>query len=463
MLSTGGMESSVMTDDVAAVLDRARELVDPAPPERAELEAVTETLVARAKAALERRDVEADVVHVGSSARGTWVSGDRDIDLFVRFPPSIDRTALRQHGLAVGHAVLPDGREEYAEHPYVTGTSRGFDVDIVPCYDVPTASDIRSAVDRTPFHDAYLTERLDDELAAGVRLIKGFCSGVGVYGSDLRTRGFGGYLVELLVLQYGGARALLEAAADWQPPVYLDPADHGQTSFEDPLVVIDPTDPDRNVAAVLSAESFARFQHHARRFLDAPSLSFFEESPPPSITPTALREHLERRDTTPIALVFPLPDLIEDDLYPQLRTSREGVVGGLDRHGFDPLRATTAAIEDEGLLFVELAVAERPAVERHAGPPVHVPDHAETFFETYADDPDVYGPFLDGDRYVVERPRTVRSAVSWLQSDAVLEVKHGAAISTALAEERTVLTDESLLDLLPRFETALARHFAPSV
>ncbi len=463
MFSVDGAESSVMTDDVAAVLDRARELVDPAPAERAELEAVTDTLVTRAEAVLERRDVTADVVHVGSSARNTWVAGDRDIDLFVRFSPTLDRDALRQHGLAVGHAVLPEGREEYAEHPYVTGTFRGFDVDIVPCYDVPAASEIRSAVDRTPFHDEYLTERLDPSLAAGVRLIKGFCSGVGVYGSDLRTRGFSGYLVELLVLEYGGARALLEAAASWQPPVRLDPADHGQSSFDDPLVVIDPTDPNRNVAAVLSAESLARFQHYARQFLAVPDMSFFEEPVSPSITPSALREHLERRDTTPVALVFPLPELIEDDLYPQLRTSRQGVVDGLDRQGFDPLRATTAAINDEGLIFVELSVAERPAVERHAGPPVHVPNHAETFFEKYADDPDVYGPFLDDDRYVVERPRDIRSAVAWLESDQLLEVKHGAAISTALEEERTILTGESIVSLLPRFETALAKHFDPSI
>jgi len=452
-----------MTDDVATVLSRARELVDPAPAERAELEAVTKTLVTRAEAALERRDVEADIVHVGSSARNTWVSGDRDIDLFVRFVPTLDRDALRRHGLAVGHAVLPDSREEYAEHPYVTGTFRGFDVDIVPCYDVPSASEIRSAVDRTPFHDKYLSERLDPSLAAGVRLTKGFCSGVGVYGSDLRTQGFSGYLVELLILEYGGAQALLEAAVDWQPPIRLDPAGHGQASFDDPLVVIDPTDPHRNVAAVLSAESLARFQHYARQFLAAPDVSFFETSPSPSMTPSALQMHLERRDTTPVALVFPLPELIEDDLYPQLRTSRQGIVDGLDRLGFDPLRATTAAIDNEGLIFVELSVAERPAVERHAGPPVHVPEHAETFFEKYADDPDVYGPFLDGNRYIVERPRDVRSAIAWLESDRVLDVKHGAAISTALAEERTIRSGESVTSLLPRFETALARHFSPSV
>ena len=193
--------------DLDAVVAGVREQIDPTPAERERLAEAAAALTERVERAVADLPVTADVLQVGSTARGTWLSGDRDIDLFVRFPPDLDRERLEQYGLEVGHAVLPDGHEEYAEHPYVKGPVDGFDVDLVPCYAVEDATDIRSAVDRTPFHDAYLQERLTDDLAADVRLAKAFLKGCDVYGSDLRTRGFSGYLTELLVLEYGGFRA----------------------------------------------------------------------------------------------------------------------------------------------------------------------------------------------------------------------------------------------------------------
>lgn len=450
-----------MTDEVAAVLERAHKRVSPDAAERQALEDGTAELLAHTEDAIAELPVDAEVIRVGSTARGTWMAGDRDIDLFVRFPPSLDRDELREYGLQVGHTVLPSGREEYAEHPYVTGEWNGFDVDIVPCYDVESAQDIQSAVDRTPFHNEYITSRIDDTAAAEVRLLKGFCTGIGVYGSDLQTRGFSGYLLELLVLEYGDMRSVLSAAADWTPPVELDPADHGQASFEDPLVVIDPTDPERNVAAVLSATNVARFQHYARAFLRDPSLSYFETADRSPLDPEGLTAVLADRETTPVALRFRTPDLPVDDLYPQLRTSARGISGALERQGFDPLRWTIAVEGDTTVLLIELEVTERPAVERHEGPPVHLREHAENFYAAYDDDPTVYGPFIEDGRYVVERPREVRSAAEWLTSQRLFEVKHGAAIERVLEDDRELLVGEEITDLLPTFGSALRAYFDP--
>src|SRR6056297_3303127 len=265
---------------VAAVRDR----VDPAAEERARLREVADRLMDRAETAATELCAGADVLQVGSTARNTWISGARDIDIFVRFPPELDRDTLEEYGLEVGHATVPDGHEEYAEHPYVKGEVEGFDIDVVPCFRLESATEIRSAVDRTPFHTRYLEQRLDDDLAGDVRVTKQFLKGIGVYGSDLRTQGFSGYLTELLVCEYGGFRSLLEAAADWHPPVELDPEAHGRATFDDPLVVIDPTDPERNVAAVCSAENVARFQHHARSLLADPVLDQFKSAAPEPLT-----------------------------------------------------------------------------------------------------------------------------------------------------------------------------------
>jgi tRNA nucleotidyltransferase (CCA-adding enzyme) len=445
--------------DFEAVRKRVLERVEPDASERERLEATTETLLERTREAVADLPVEADTLRVGSTARDTWLAGDRDIDLFVRFPRDLSRAELEEYGLGVGHAVLPSGREEYAEHPYVTGTVEGFDVDVVPCYNVDDARNIESAVDRTPFHTAYIEERLTATLAAEVRLLKGFCTGIGVYGSDLRTRGFSGYLLELLVLEFGSFRSVLEAAGDWHPPVRIDPEGHGERSFEDDLVVIDPTDPTRNVAAVLSSANLARLQHHAREVLTDPRVEAFVPDRPDPLSEAAIERHLARRDTTPVAVVFEAPDLVEDELYPQLRKSLAGIGDALDREGFDVLRRRGLA-RDQAVLLFELEVATRPAIERHRGPPVHARDHAEDFYKKY-DDTDVYGPFIEGNRYVVEREREHPTAIGFL-NDTLFSTRLGPAIEGALADGYEILEGEAIAALAGEFGVDLARYFDPS-
>jgi tRNA nucleotidyltransferase (CCA-adding enzyme) len=442
-----------------SVLAEVRDRVVPDDDEREQLEAVVSELSDRAEAAIEEVPVEADTRLVGSTARGTWLAGDRDVDLFVRFPPDLPREDLEAYGLEIGHAVLPEGHEEYAEHPYVKGEYRGFDVDCVPCYDVAEATDIRSAVDRTPFHTEYLEGQIEP-LADDVRLAKAFLTAIGAYGSDLRTRGFSGFLTELLVLEYGGFRTFVDAAADWNPPVEFDPTDHGTKSFDDPLVVIDPTDPERNVAAVCSARNVARLIHYARVLLDEPRVELFEASVPDPLSAAAVREHVAERETAPVALRFSAPDIVEDQLYPQLDKSLAGIEGALERAGFAPLRSARFA-DESAVLLVECSVAELPAVARHDGPPVGVRSHAEGFHAAYADDDEAVGPFIDEEgRYVVERPREARTPDELLDS-RLFEVSLGPHVESALDDDYEILVGEEIGELAEAFGVELARYFEP--
>ncbi|MFT4948753.1 MAG: tRNA nucleotidyltransferase (CCA-adding enzyme) [Natronomonas sp.] len=449
-------------DDFAAVTTAVRERVVPTDEERRALRDTATALTERIRAAVADLPVDAAVIQVGSTARDTWLAGDRDIDLFVAFPPDLDREQLAEYGLKVGHAVLPDGHEEYAEHPYVVGSYNGYDVDLVPCFDVEDATAIQSAVDRTPFHTRYLEGRLDGGLADEARVAKQFCKAIGVYGSDLRTRGFSGFLLELLVCEYGGFRPLVGAAADWQPPVEFDPGGHAAVSVDDPLVVVDPTDPERNVAAVCSPANVARLQHYARELLADPRADLFEPDTPAPLDTVTAREHVAARGTTPLAVRFDAPEIVEDQLWPQLEKSLAGVADELDRRGFGVLRTVALATDTgaDAALLLELTVAELPAVERHEGPPVHVREHAGSFFDAYADT-DAYGPFVDGDRYVVERERAVTSAAAFCESDRLFDVALGTHVESALREGYEVLVDEAVADLADPFGAALARYFAP--
>ena len=94
---------------------------------------------------------------------------------------------------------------------YVTFNYNGYDIDLVPCYPYTQGAGLQSAVDRTPAHNEYVISSIDgreDE----VLLLKQFLLARGIYGSELRTQGFSGYLCEILILKFGSFRGVLGTA-----------------------------------------------------------------------------------------------------------------------------------------------------------------------------------------------------------------------------------------------------------
>ena len=89
---------------------------------------------------------------VGSVAKGTFLK-DADIDLFLKFKEGTD---LKKKGLVEARKILPEGRELYAQHPYLRGEKNGIGLDVVPCYEIKDPSKPVSAVDRTPFASIFI-------------------------------------------------------------------------------------------------------------------------------------------------------------------------------------------------------------------------------------------------------------------------------------------------------------------
>ena len=96
----------------------------------------------------------------GSAARGTWIAGDRDIDLFIVLDGSYGRDVLLGVLDVVKAYVWEGWVEAYAEHPYVKAVVDGYDVDFVPCFRVDPGRGLTSATDRTPLHTVYVLGHL---------------------------------------------------------------------------------------------------------------------------------------------------------------------------------------------------------------------------------------------------------------------------------------------------------------
>jgi tRNA nucleotidyltransferase (CCA-adding enzyme) len=372
------------------------------PPEVLERVARTRAdLVARVtEAARARSSPMVRALVAGSAARGTFLADRLDIDLFLLFPPDLSRERLREEGLALGRAVLSDPETKYAEHPYLRGRFSGFAVDAVPGFAVTDPSRPLSPVDRTPFHQEYLASRESEETVGQVRLAKQFLRTLGVYGSEARTEGFSGYLVELLILRFGGLRGLLRAARSWRLPVKLAEPGHEPPRLpaEVALVLADPVDPNRNVASALSRRNLALLTLAAAAYLEDPGETWFEPRPLSPLAVSAARERVKGRGTHVAVVRLPRPQLVDDTLYPQVRKAERAIADELDRADFRTIGSASAADARDVVILVEVAHGLRPIVRPQDGPPAGL-DRVGHFLEkwTSTDAPRLQGPFVRGD------------------------------------------------------------------
>ncbi len=343
---------------------------------------------------------------MGSVAKNTFIAGDKDLDIFIFFPSSTKKEVLETKGLLIGKSVFKKfgGKPQvsYAEHPYTKGKIGSFDVEIVPAYKITSTKKLISAVDRTPFHTRYVLDNLKNP--DDVRLLKKFMKTINVYGSDLKTTGFSGYLCELLILRCKTFNNLLEHAQKWKYQEIMDLENNYkkseyktvQAKFKDqPLIFVDPTDKNRNVAAVLSKDKLAQFIYFAGKFMDNPSIDYFFKIEKPQDQRQILRSAKER-GTFHIAINFKRPDLIDDILYPQLRRFRRRISDILEHEGFVILSSWEFGNDDCGIAF-ELLNQTVPRFRKMTGPRIFDPKKNRDNFEDKYED-----IWFEGDSMVAE-------------------------------------------------------------
>ncbi|VUT27881.1 MAG: CCA-adding enzyme [Candidatus Syntrophoarchaeum sp. GoM_oil] len=438
-----------------------KEVLKRVKPEEAEikrLDRFSRFITKKVRDTAEALSIEIEVILVGSAARSTWVSGEHDVDLFILFDPSEVRAELELNGIEIGKRVVGDDytndefycishEKEYAEHPYIkavfgSGAGSKYDVDIVPCFAVHDPSKIESAVDRTPFHNRYIISKiggLEDE----VLLLKQFMKGIGVYGSELRRRGFSGYLTELLVINYGSFLGVLKEASNiWKKGMLIDIESHGTYEEDDPLVVIDPVDPMRNVAAALSIDNFSRFIDEASMFLADPAIEFFFPPPIDGLEQEEFISILRERGTKMLFVVFDAPPLVEDIIFPQLRRSGEAAVELLQREGFRVYKKDEWADDEHAVILLELEVSELPHIKKHPGPPVWSRKHAPKFKLKHADAK--FGIYIEDGRYAVDIERRYTYAGDFLNAK-LRETSLGKNLKNA---QFRIIEAEKIIDTL---------------
>jgi len=436
----------------------------------------------------EARKFRAKPLIAGSITRDTWLPGKMEFDLFIMFPEKLSGKKFEDAGLKIGKAVFEkmggSWKVEYAQHPYVSGKIDGVEVDIVPSYDVKSPEQLKSAVDRTPFHVKYLEKHLPLRLSDQVRLLKQFLTANGIYGADAKTQGFSGYLCELLVVRFKNFVGVLQNALKLVPGEVVDiekfykKEEHkklGQMFKEQALIIIDPTDRARNVGAAVSSENFFRLKKIAAEFLQSPSYELFSQRIYSPITENELVLNQIQRRTELILVRFSPPKVVPDILWPQLRRFSERLESILEEteYEFKVLRRDEFTNErDLAVVLLEMEVSKLPGVQKRVGPKVFDLDDSQRFLKKYKGSSVLSGgPFVENGMWTVEIQRKFMAAREKLQDSLMDDVKvlKAKGVPNHIANEiakgfEIILESRRMMELVKQdsgFGVFLKRYFNP--
>lgn len=436
----------------------------------------------------------------GSYMRDTWLPNKKEFDIFIMFPENYSREMLEKLGLDIGKRITKKLRGEhviaYAEHPYVRAkvftkpvmekrilrkkeVTKGssYEIDIVPCYAVKSAEKIKSAVDRTPFHNKWLFDNMSPALASQVRLLKQFSKGIGVYGSDAKVLGVSGYLCELLTIQHKSFKNFLDHASRWEAgQVFIDLEEHHKDDREkimkefrtQPLIVIDPVDPKRNVASNLSPENFVKLVKASVDFLEKPREEFFfPEKEKTSVK--ELKKRMEERGTRILGVKFRKPDVIDDIIWPQLRRTSRRLASILKENEFIVMGKDTYCTDKDCILLFEMEVWSLPRIRKLVGPFVFTKKHSDEFISKYAKTGRIW---VEGSTWVAEVKRAHTEAGQKLR-DSLKDKKDNLQAkgiashpAEAIAKSFEMLQAKDILDIAkknPGFAEFLKSYFEKRV
>jgi tRNA nucleotidyltransferase (CCA-adding enzyme) len=392
----------------------------------------------------------------GSSARNTHLKGDRDLDLFIMFDKELNEKEFEKEGLKLGKAVFRGHfwEKAYSQHPYIRGIINGFDVEIIPSYIVKKGNEKKSAVDRTPFHNKYLLARMNTKQKQEVRLLKQFLKGINAYGADLKNCALPGYGVELLILKYETFENALINISKWKNGQKIKFNTKKSKNFEEPLVLIDPVDENRNVASALSQKQFNKMIFASELFLTKPNIKFFFPKPTKKWDKSKIKKMLAKKELITIKTTFP-KNILSDLVWGQLRRMLKKISRDLTQKDFTVLREEVWSNEKDVWFIFELETLTLQKAKKIVGPNIEDKENTEKFLENKKKI--LSGPRIENGRIVIEIERSIVDAKKIL-SNFINEYKNKETMAMKQSLRKAQVLQEK--DLLKEYKGEFAEFFS---
>jgi len=448
--------------------EEVKRRIAPNPKLRTAVESKAEEIRAAVDRESRRKGLEAEARIDGSVAKDTWLRDYAEVDIFMRVSPGLSKAQLHDVCLPIAKLALAGNEivERFAEHPYVEtfvnlGQLGSLRVNVVPCYNVQPGQWL-SATDRSPYHTEYIRRHLTLPQRDEVRLLKAFMRGISAYGADIKTGGFSGMLCETLIASRQNFVSVIKKFSDWQASNYIDlenyfqgRSDEVHRLFREPLIVIDPVDKGRNLAASVRNDQLWNFVAASRQIILSPSTSFFREPKTKPITPVAYRRIVAGRGSMLLAIVMGKMNVVVDVLWSQLYKTERALVTLLENNEFPVLRSVAWSDEHSlNVIILELEQGIHSDPSRRLGPPVSRAAESASFLEKHMGSEDtVAGPWIEKDRWVVMKRRNCPSAISLLKGELKSGGRSvGVASESARAFQKKVeiLSGRSIARLVAR-------------
>lgn len=218
----------------------------------------------------------------GSLAKGTYLEGDCDCDIFVLFDKN--QHPAEQLSDLLGEILSPFAPTRvHGSRDYFQFTKKGMFFEVIPVYAIREPKEAKNITDCSPLHVQWV---LKSGLQNEIRLVKAFCKAAGVYGAESYIGGFSGHVIDILTIYYGSFEKFLEASLQWKNEEIIDVTNYYKgkkpklnESKKSPLIVIDPIDPERNAAAALTSKKIKKLQTYAKEYLENPTEEKFYKKP----------------------------------------------------------------------------------------------------------------------------------------------------------------------------------------
>ncbi|MBN1644866.1 nucleotidyltransferase domain-containing protein [Candidatus Woesearchaeota archaeon] len=338
-----------------------------------------EEFLKKLNAEIKKQRIKAKAVAGGSYAKNTWLSGDYDVDIFVKFDmkyASWDLSKLLGKILKKFKPITLHGSRDY----YWVKNKLKFE--IVPVLDIRKMSEAQNVTDFSPMHVKWVNTA-GKKYKNDIRLAKRFCKVAGCYGAESYIRGFSGHVVDILVIYHKGFIPLLKASLKWKPKVIIDYNGKigkkavfvlNKSKIQGPMIAIDPVQPERNAAAALNMKMFETFKENAFKFLKKPSIQFFEYS--------KIDYNKLKKKGKLIVIDVDVPKGKEDPIGAKLLKAFEFIKKRLE--GFEvKLQGWQWDKGKKAEFWYVLCKDKLPETFEIIGPPAEIKEHAKKFKKKY--------------------------------------------------------------------------------
>jgi len=276
--------------EIRKILSNQLEVIRPSDEVSKKIDKVSGEFVDWLKGRLKDRKVRAEVFVGGSLAKGTLVKKDvYDVDVFVRFDKSYGDEKISK---LLGRVLGSGAKKIHGSRDYYQFVKEGILIEVIPVLRIKGVGEAENVTDLSYLHVNYVVKKIRKAtgLVDEIRLAKSFAHAQNCYGAESYIHGFSGYALELLMIHYGSFLKFVREVGGWdlkkKGKLVIDIEklfknrdmvllEMNESKRQSPIVLVDPTNKDRNTLSSLNKETFFRFQNSCKGFLRSPGEDWF--------------------------------------------------------------------------------------------------------------------------------------------------------------------------------------------